>query len=794
MAPPATTAERTYLARLIEGAALFRSAPPDDVAELSRAARIVAFQRGKEIAPAKGKEAEIYIVETGAVALLDREPSADKGILIALYGPHEIAGLSAAAGLFDGGRSAGDRELRALSNATVVAVPAADLLRICRRTPEVAAAMIAALGAELRNLAQLLTTALQSSLELRLASFFSQLATIETGNKWEPTANIGRLPQTLIADLLGVSREHVNRTMIMWEKSGLIFQARNGDVVIENRKRLTQLAGARRASAPSTLENEWRWEIEAHLNYGLNEAAHNLAMESVKRSPRDDRFKYLAALAMARTGALKEALALVEAFKLTTDAPNEDIASIGPRLRRDLAFAAPGAPDRAMLRAAAEGYEKVFRALHTTYPGVNAATTYAMSGETAKAKKLASEVATLAAAAIDALDDDDLSYWERATLGECRLVAGDLAGAATEFASAMAAENAAPGKIATTRKQLRRLKDATGVDDAYIDRVAPQGEVLYFSGPLAPKGDAADAMIARLRSSFEKVAEKRHFVAGIGALAAGADIVIAEMLLEAGVPLHVHLPLAPADFLEASVAPSGDPWRERFIRCIEKAQTIDWARRMKGARAAYRLGSRVAIGKAARQASDLATSPFGFFALQRGRTGVDSISHENAELWRALGYASETVLDDWAGKTGKVETTPAIATALVIDGAIDKKLAAGAMFEASIGDLGVLAFETTDAAIAAARRAATGPSAGATRFWLDIGVADGATKAGREAFPAALVTAACRPQTPPGKCYASDSFVYAAAAAPAATPRFEYAGIAATEEKLDPCPMFLVDL
>lgn len=796
MAPPSKTAERTYVSRIIAGAALFRGASADDIGELSRSARVAAYQRGKEVAPAKGKDPEVYIVETGAVAMLDREPTAEKAILIALYGPRQIAGLGAAADFCGGDRNGGRRELRALTNTTVVAIPAGDLLRVRRRSPEIAEGLIGGLSAELRDVARRMTTALQSPLELRLASFFSQLATIETGNNWEPTANVGRMPQTQVADMLGVSREHVNRTMIMWEKSGLISQARNGDVVIENRKRLTLLSGARRMAAASTFENEWHWEIEAHLNYGLNEAAHNLAMEGVKRSPRDDRFKYLAALAMARTGALKEALSLVDAFKLTTDAPNEDIASIGPRLRRDLAFADPGAPDDAMLRLAAEGYEKVFRALKTTYPGVNAATTYAMSGEAGKAKALASEVAELAAAAIEALDDDEKSYWERATLGECRLVAGDLAGAAAEFASAMAAENAAPGKIATTRKQLRRLKAATGVDEDWIDRAAPQGDVLYYSGPLAPNDDGADAMLARLRTSFERIAERRNFVAAVGALAAGADIVIAELLLEADIPLHVHLPLAPAEFLDASVAPSGDAWRERYIACVERAQTIDWTRRTPPSRAAYRLGSRIAIGKAIRQADDLAASPFGFFALQRGRSSADSISHENAELWRALDLPAETIVDDWtrAASPSPAERTPRIVAALVVKGAVDKSIAASARFEAATGELAVLAFETTGDAIAAARSAIASPRAGSGRFWLDIGVADVETKAGREAFPAALVTASCRPQTPPGKCYASDSFVCAAAASPGEAPRFEYAGIAATEEKVDPCPLFLVDL
>ena len=48
--------------------------------------------------------------------------------------------------------------------------------------------------------------------------------------------------------VLGVSREHVNRTLIMWERSGLILQSKGGEIVIENRKRLEQIVRARRAA------------------------------------------------------------------------------------------------------------------------------------------------------------------------------------------------------------------------------------------------------------------------------------------------------------------------------------------------------------------------------------------------------------------------------------------------------------------------------------------------------------------------------------------------------------------
>lgn len=793
MAPPSNAAERSYLTRILASARLFEGAPEEDLGELARTARLVAVPRGKEVAAPKGRDAEIFVVESGALAELAIDGADDGSVLVALYGPGDTAGLiDAAKSPTKAPRRQHKIQLRTLTNATLVALPVPDFTRIRRRSPELSDAYAGALASAFEDLAARMVTALHSPLEQRLAAFFTRLADIAASDTWNPTANIGRLQQTLVADMLGVSREHVNRTLIMWERSGLIFQSKPGDLLIENRKRLAQLAGL--ARQPATVENVWVAEIEAHLNLGLNEAAHDLAMEGVKRSPRDDRFKYFAALAIARMGALKEALALVEAFKLTPNAANEDVASIGPRLRRDLAFVGGAAPDLDLLRRAAEGYESVFNALGTTYPGVNAAATFAMAGDAKRAKALAALVADRAAATISTIDDDEPSYWARATIAECRLIEGDKAAALADFASAAASLDAAPGKIAATRKQLRRLKKAAGVDDAWIDRATPQGSVLYFSGPLVPAGEDASRPLAKIEATFEKFLKGERIVSAVGALAAGVDIVIAERLLDAGVALHVQLPLPPSDFLDSSVAPAGDAWARRYADCLNRAQTIDWMRRGAPDRATYQLGARIAIGRAVRQADDLATAPIGFFAAQRGRDASNSLSHENADIWDLLGFKAQRFLDDWPATSAArepQEPAQALRTALIVESARPPAPLNKARFDSRHGDFTIFAFETHEEAIAAARQT---PRTRNARLWLDIGVVDERTEPGRKRFADTLVTASCRPQTPHGKVYASEIFVLSAAAASGPKERFEYIGISPTEEKLAPCPLFLADI
>lgn len=788
MAEASKKAEMAYLGRLIADAPFFTDAAADDLAELTRHARSMAVARGKAIAPPKGKESEIYLLVTGAAALLNRDAASGRSVLIALMGPGQVVGLVRAAEHAAQAPSLSPGEWRALTNVTAVAIPVADFNRIVRRSAELSAAFLATLASHVREVTTRFSTALTHPLEIRLAGFLEELGAIVSGNNWEPVVNIGRVQQTQIAELLGVSREHINRTLTMWERSGLVFQSKSGDLIIENRKRLAELAGARRPQLAATAENERIWEIETHINLGLNAAAFDLALEGVRRSPKDDRFKYFAALAKARMGSLVDALDLAESYKLSTEAKNEDVASIIPRLRRDIAFASH-VPDRDLLKAAAAEFEKVYAALKTTYPGVNAASTWAMAGEVERARKIASEVEKKASQTLADLDNDEPSYWQKATLAECRLVSGDKAGAEIGFAAAAAAVDAAPGKIATTRKQLARLKSAVGIGDAWIDRALPQGSVLFYSGPLSSADDDNEAALARLKNEVTAFLKTRRISAAIGGLAAGADIVIAECLIAAGVPVYTCLPLPPGQFLQASVAPAGGDWEERFIACIKSSHVVNSMRMVSPSRAAYRLGARVAMGHAMRLADDLATTPFGLFSLQKGRSGENSVSVENSEIWRSLGFAAKFIEDDWP-QSAVFKSDCAnreFLSALVVPESdkleTEKILAPLRPNCVHINNLTIFAFRSIDAAVEAAMLVDAAPAGGSIRRWLDVG--------SEENLAQSLITAVCRPQSPPGAGYASDNFVFAATATPGLELSFDYVGFAQTEEKVAPCPLYL---
>lgn len=800
---PTVEAELEFKARILRETPFFRGAAEGDIDEFARVAKLRATQRGKSPLKAGQDGSHVFILQTGVCAQLHYEFGAHDPILVGLHGPGSLVGVvSALRRHAEGATPDGlaSRRFEALSNMTALVAPAADFLRICRRNSELSEALSLLLARRNQEIAALFAQATHYSLERRLASFFAEVAKLTGANDWNPVTNVGRLSQSSIAVMLGVSREHVNRSLSIWERSGLIFQNKKGEILVLNSRRLTQIAATRPSEHSTEKYDDWLWEIDAHLNRGLNQTALHLALEAAKRAPKDNRYFHRAVLASARLGGISEALALAEKWKLSSETDDEELSCLRPRLLRDFAFArAQERPDMKLLAESAREYEAVFARTGGSYSGVNAAAGYALTGETEKARKLAADVwALLGEGASEECD----TYWRRTTLAECKLLQGDAAAAATLFEAAAAAEDATAGKRASTRKQLKRLAPSLGLDQSWLDRMVPQPAVMFFSGPLAYGGAARNqAFTARLVDAVRRSLNEKPVGWAYGALASGADIVIAETLLDSGVELHVCLPLAPEEFLNSSVLIGGSCWRERFTNCVKAASSIDWIRRTQSAGAAvYRFGALFAMGRAIRQADQLETEAIGLFATQARMTPASSLSISNAELWRLGGFPFIEIADDWPVShetdSAKKETEAELYFALVVQDKNKPATATGADFDRHVRDdgagLDIFLFKSVERACEAAAKIDLDDASRAGRCWLDAGIFDEFAISEPAAACARLITAACQPLTEPGKVYASDAFACTATALARQAPAFEYLGFVQTREKLDPCALYLV--
>jgi hypothetical protein len=136
------------------------------------------------------------------------------------------------------------------------------------------------------------------------------------------------------------------------------------------------------------LAGTWTRRIEAAENRGELLIAYDLAMRGLALHPDSVELRYLATRVLARSGATTTAATCWKRFGLSRQ-PALDIASLGARLSKDLALAAPAAQCGPMLGAAAAAYRRIFVRTREHYPAVNAATLYLLAGDETRAMRLA---------------------------------------------------------------------------------------------------------------------------------------------------------------------------------------------------------------------------------------------------------------------------------------------------------------------------------------------------------------------------------------------------------------------
>jgi len=315
--------------------------------------------------------------------------------------------------------------------------------------------------------------------------------------------------------------------------------------------------------------------------------AYDLAMQGLAQHPDDWALKHRAVLCLASTEATDQAWALAERLGITRLGAVElaaipqrlalDLQTIGPRLLRDKALASKGPERRRFLLEAAGGYEAVYRKYlqagfpDAYYPGICCANLRLLGGETAAAIDLARELLRQLAAW-----PEPKSYYELATELEAQLIVGDLAAAAEVTALIRADIERAPDvrAIARTVQQLRLVAEAKGFEVEPAEWLSLP-RVIHFLGHIISSPDGRGRFPATaeagVRARIEQELKGFGHPIAYGSLAAGADILFAEAVLDRGGSLHVVLPFEIEEFINVSVRPAGEHWVERFRYCYEKA-------------------------------------------------------------------------------------------------------------------------------------------------------------------------------------------------------------------------------
>ena len=344
---------------------------------------------------------------------------------------------------------------------------------------------------------------------------------------------------------------------------------------------------------------------------------------------------YLEVLTLARLGDTERGLKLYADYGLG-EMGGVDPLSLKARLLKDQAFDG-GAPDRERLLEACLIYAQVFRLTKSSYPAINAATLAKIAGRPGLARLLARHVVD------ETAPERRSGYFSLATLAEALAVLGDVDGARTALERAMQASDADVGARSTTVLQLQRLIAAQGENhgmESLLELIEPPKVAMFCGNIFIGGAELEDDLAVRMRAVIE--AEDVGFA--YGALAAGSDILIAELLLERGAEVHVVLPFAEPDFLEQSVAPAGESWVTRYQAIRDKAASLTFASNMSymGEMEQFAYGSKVTMGIARLRARQLHSEAIQLVIVEE--RGDRTLSGSDVSAWRATGGRAEVVI------------------------------------------------------------------------------------------------------------------------------------------------------
>jgi hypothetical protein len=334
-------------------------------------------------------------------------------------------------------------------------------------------------------------------------------------------------------------------------------------------------------------------------------------------------------LSFARAGNPARAWALFHSSGWNERSDDPKALTLKGRLLKDRAKAADGADRARLYRLAADAYAAAAELERDSYPLINAAALALLGGKPERAGVLAQETLAL-------LDEDpaqgENAYWRAATRAEALLLLGDETGARAALAGGIVQLPRAWEDHAATIGQFELILAEQGVDAAWLDRHRPPPS-LYFSGIIG-----LDDKDAKVPQDIAAIIERERPGFGFGALAAGADILIAEALHKAGAELHVILPYPVDRFRELSVAPFGDHWLPRFDALVEAAVTLDVLTELpdeeeRSLAVAVEMADRVAMGQCVRNAGVLKSRPKALTIA--GRSDDPRRQHR---VWAATGH------------------------------------------------------------------------------------------------------------------------------------------------------------
>ena len=339
-------------------------------------------------------------------------------------------------------------------------------------------------------------------------------------------------------------------------------------------------------------------------------------------------------LRIARAGNPARAMRVFAASGLAGGLDDTKALTLKGRLLKDLARLAEGQEQQALYGQALDAYLAAFALEGTTYALINAATIAFEAGRLEQSAALAQQVLDMLEANPN---EGETPYWREATRAEALLLLSQIEDAQASLKKAIALQPLAHEDQAATIRQCARIIELQRGDALWLDECRPPAS-LYFSGMIGLDDEDSDLQ-HRIATFIEDTRPGYAF----GALAAGADILIAEEAVRHGAELNVVLPQSPLAFRSLSVEPYGTHWGARFDALIDKAMMVDVVgehleRRPRAYAASIEFASLAAIGLCRRNAEILSSTAVSVTIAALGEAERGPVSQ-----WLAAGGQLERI-------------------------------------------------------------------------------------------------------------------------------------------------------
>jgi CRP-like cAMP-binding protein len=223
--------------KLLSQVDLFAEFSEKQLESVSRVTRTKALERRQELFHKGDEGGEVYIVVSGKLKALTTSIEGDD-VVFSILGAGEVFGEVA---LF--GPATRTASVSAIENCVLLVIDRRDFMSFLHLHPDIAVKLLSLLALRLRRVSELVEDTLFLNLPLRLAKKLLSL-----GHLYGEEASDGlrvdlKLSQEEWGDLVGATRESVNKQVRQWTEAGII-RVDKGYVVILDQAELEKLAGA----------------------------------------------------------------------------------------------------------------------------------------------------------------------------------------------------------------------------------------------------------------------------------------------------------------------------------------------------------------------------------------------------------------------------------------------------------------------------------------------------------------------------------------------------------------------